>query len=53
MIRTSSSPSTRRPRLPVAPSLIVGIFDDDKPIKIVNHSGDEQPLSLLPIGRIK
>jgi len=34
-------------------SVVVGAFDDDKVKKIVNLSGDEQPLCLLPIGRIK
>ena len=31
---------------------VVGAFDDDKVKKIVNLSSDEEPLCLLPIGRI-
>jgi SagB-type dehydrogenase family enzyme len=34
-------------------TVVVGAFDDDKVKIIVNLSGDEQPLCLLPIGRIK
>jgi len=33
-------------------TVVVGAFDDDEVKKIVNLSGDEQPLCLLPIGRI-
>jgi nitroreductase len=34
-------------------TVVVGAFDDDKVKIIVNLSGDEQPLCLLPIGRVK
>lgn len=34
-------------------TVIVGAFDDDKVKKIVSLFNDEQPLCLLPIGRIK
>lgn len=34
-------------------TVVVGAFDDDKVKKIVNMPGDEQPLSILPIGRIR
>ena len=34
-------------------AVVVGAFDDDKVKKVVNMSGDEQPLCILPIGRIR
>lgn len=34
-------------------TVVVGAFDDDKVKKIVNMSGAEQPLCILPVGRIR
>ena len=34
-------------------TVVVGAFDDDKVKNIVNMSGDEQPLCILPIGRTR
>lgn len=34
-------------------TVVVGAFDDDRVKKIINLAGDEQPLCLLPVGRIR
>lgn len=34
-------------------NVAVGAFDEDRVKKIVNLSGEEQPLYLLPVGSIK